>query len=75
MMKIGDKVKLRFAGGHIGIITAKKYECSYPVEGKPHAGIFSEVELEPTDEYPESQTSFRGFSLSANKHEDKDKDD
>ena len=60
-MNIGDKVKLKFAGGHIGVITAKKYECSYCIDGKPNAGLFFDVELEPTDEDPQYEPLPIGF--------------
>jgi len=61
-MEKGQKVKLKFGGGIIGVVTAeiKEYQVSYPLEGKPAAGRFTDVELEPTDENPEPR-AFRGF--------------
>jgi uncharacterized protein YodC (DUF2158 family) len=58
--KIGDKVKLKYGGGHVGVVTAVKYECSYPTEGKPTAGYFHEEELEPTTEEPNTMMGFKG---------------
>ena len=49
----GDKVKIKFGGGHIGMVVAKKFECSYSMEGKPMSGYFTERELELTDENPQ----------------------
>jgi len=63
-MDVGQKVKLPFAGGHIGVVTAKKFECSYCIDGKPSAGIFFEVELEATDESPTPVAM--GFKSKAN---------
>ena len=48
----GDKVKIKFGGGHIGMVVAKKFECSYSMEGKPMSGYFTEAELEITDQDP-----------------------
>ena len=65
-MDVGQKVKLPFAGGHIGVVTAKKFECSYCIDGKPSAGIFFEVELEATDESPKYEPDPVGFKSKAN---------
>jgi len=64
-MKIGDRVKLTFGGGHIGVITDKieEFQVSYPIDGKPSAGRFKKHELKLTDEEPES-TEFIGFKSS-----------
>ena len=51
-MKSGDKVKIKFGGGHIGMVVAKKFECSYSMEGKPMSGYFTEAELEITNQDP-----------------------
>ena len=63
-MDRGDKVKLKFGGGLIGVITEVKrvpmYQVSYPIDGKPATGVFTEVELEITDEDP-APREFRGF--------------
>ena len=60
-MEKGDRVKLVFGGGHIGVITAvEKYQVSYPIEGKPSSGWFTDEELELTKEMPGPST-FIGF--------------
>ena len=61
-MEPGDKVKLKFGGGHVGMIVAKKFECSYSMEGKPMSGYFTEAELEATDEEPQVPDPMFGFS-------------
>lgn len=65
-MKVGDKIKLKFGGGIIGVITAeiKEFQVSYPIEGKPASGRFTRTELEKTDEDPEPlQMGFRVGSM------------
>jgi hypothetical protein len=56
-MKQGDKVKIKFGGGQIGVITGveTKYDVSYPQEGKPMHGVFLKEELELTTEDPEGR--------------------
>jgi len=61
-MEAGQKVKLSFGGGMIGVVTAKidEYQVSYSLDGKPCVGRFTRVELEKTDEGPEPPP-FKGF--------------
>jgi hypothetical protein len=61
-MKTGDRVKLKFGGGHVGVVTEKieEFQVSYPIDGKPAAGRFRKHELELTEEEPEPR-EFIGF--------------
>jgi hypothetical protein len=65
-MEKGDRVRLVYGGGHVGVITAvREYQVAYPMDGKPASGLFSECELELTDEEP--QPRGMGFRLATEK--------
>jgi len=52
-MKPGDKVKLLYGGGHVGVITDDNLvRVSFSSEGKPNSGVFSIHELQKTTEQP-----------------------
>jgi hypothetical protein len=52
-MKPGDKVKLLFGGGHVGVIIDDNLvRVSFSCEGKPTSGVFSVHELQKTTEQP-----------------------
>lgn len=63
-MEKGDKVKIKFGGGEIGVVTAKemKFQVSYPIDGKPASGWFTGEELEKTNESP-GERPMKGFRV------------